>query len=113
MDIAQRGPVSLTPSQSYTLRCTITPPDTFDRWDNPALKTSIQNDSNLAYETDGNQYDLKISSMNFFLAGVWACYSKEGNSDNVTIHIARKYLSREFVALYILLNENARCISKE
>ena len=93
VDIAAPGPIRLSHDQSYTLRCKVTAPDTFDRWDNPAIKIPVKDDPNLVDEQKGDEHDLAITSMNFFLSGVWTCYSKQGKSDNLTLLITRKYIN--------------------
>ncbi|CAB3997058.1 neural cell adhesion molecule 1-like isoform X1 [Paramuricea clavata] len=77
--------VRLGNAQSYKIRCLITAPDVFDRFSNPQYTSSIQSDPSLTYATTGNEHDLDIKSMNVFIAGVWTCYSKQGNSDNITL----------------------------
>ena len=93
VDIAAPGPIPLTHGQSYKLRCKVTAPDTFDRWDNPAIKIPVKDDPNLVYEQDGDEHDLTITSLNLTLSGVWTCYSKQGKSDNLTLILTRKCMN--------------------
>ena len=97
VDIAAPGPIRLSHGRSYTLRCKVTAPDTFDRWDNPAIKIPVKDDPNLVDEQNGDEHDVKITSMNFFLSGVWTCYSKQGKSDNITLLITRKCMNISLV----------------
>jgi hypothetical protein len=83
--------VRLGNGKSYTLRCLITAPDVFDRWSNPQYTSSIQSDPSLTFTKTGNEHDLNIKSMNVFIAGVWTCYSKQGNNDSIELKVTSKY----------------------
>ena len=82
--------VPLNHNQGFTLRCTVTAPDTFDKWSNPLYTSSIHNDSNIQYTKSGDEHDLQIVSMKLVIAGKWTCSSKQGNSDYITIEVTRK-----------------------
>ena len=99
----------IKPSHGHTvnLMCTVTAPDVFDKWDNELYTSSIKDDPNLEFTESGNNHNIRIKSMNVYLAGVWTCYSTQGNNDSIIVDVARKSWGLLYIVFLFCLLDNS------